>query len=331
MLLASYVAMRAQAPPGGPPPPLVLSEFKWETWQNPGLPRMPTDIGTDGPAPRRELTGLWDPARGGIGARGARGMPAPLTAWGEAKGKTHKSGDGVRMVDAPDINDPLSTQGDPGGYPRQLLFELRQVQFLPTRYSIVAAFMWERRYRTIWTDGRQLPADPDPRWYGYSVGAGQTTTRSSSIPTAPTSERGSTTPATRTAIEMKVEERWHRLSEKRLELTVTLDDPKAYTRPWVALDKLPFVQIPENVDLMEMMNAATEVQAVAAAFKAERELERNRRRRHGNALKEASMRQCLRLIALVAAVSVGYLAADRLIPVQAQSARRHGEFLRRHE
>ena len=40
------------------PPPLVLSQFKWETWQNPGLPRMPTDIGSDAAAPRRELTGL---------------------------------------------------------------------------------------------------------------------------------------------------------------------------------------------------------------------------------------------------------------------------------
>ena len=114
MLLASYVAIRAQAQGGGGPPvqqPLVLSEVKWGPWNNTGLPRLPTDIGPDGPAPRRELTGLWDPARGGIGAGGARGMPAPLTPWGEALGKTHKSGDGVSVVDAPDINDPLSTSG----------------------------------------------------------------------------------------------------------------------------------------------------------------------------------------------------------------------------
>jgi len=275
-LLGSYVAIRAQGPAGGPqaPPPLVLSEVKWVPWSNTGLPRLPTDIGADGPAPRRELTGLWDPARGGIGARGARGMPAPLTPWGEAKGKTHKSGDGVRMVDAADINDPLSTQGDPGGYPRQLLFELRHVQFMPTPHSIVALFMWERRYRTIWTDGRQLPADPDPRWYGYSVGrwADDYTfvVNSNGTDERTWLDNGGNPHSS----ELKVEERWHRLSEKRLELTVTLDDPKAYTRPWVALDKLQFVKIPENVDLIEMMNAATEVQAVAALFKAERELEK---------------------------------------------------------
>jgi hypothetical protein len=38
----------------------------------------------------------------------------------------------------------------------------------------------------------------------------------------------------------------------------------------VALDKLPFVQIPMNVDLIEMMNSASEAQAVAAQFKGEK-------------------------------------------------------------
>jgi hypothetical protein len=70
--------------------------------------------------------------------------------------------------------------------------------------------------------------------------------------------------------QLRVEERWHRISEKRLELTVTLDDPMAYTKPWVALDKLPFVQIPLNTDLMEMMNSASEAQAVAAQYKSEK-------------------------------------------------------------
>jgi hypothetical protein len=37
---------------------------------------------------------------------------------------------------------------------------------------------------------------------------------------------------------------------------------------------LQFVKVPDNVDYIEMMNAATEVQAVAAAFKAERELDK---------------------------------------------------------
>lgn len=272
MLAAAYLA-QAQAPPPGPgrgPAAPPLSAIKWQPWSNTGLVGMPSDLGPDGPAPHRELTGTWDTARGGIGARGARGIPSPLTPLGEQVGRTHKSGDGIRMVDVTEINDPLSTLGDPSGYPRNLLFELRQVQFLQTPDSVVILHMWERRWRTIWTDGRQLPANPDPRWYGYSVG------RWADDSTFVVNSNGTDE---RTWLDnagnphsdaLRVEERWHRVSQKKLELTVTIDDPKMYTQPWVALDKLPLVQIPSNVDLMEMMNSASEAKAVADAFKNEK-------------------------------------------------------------
>jgi hypothetical protein len=251
----------------GVPP---LSQTVWEPWQNPGLRALPADVSPDGPAPRRDLTGIWDSGRTGIQARGSRDNPDPrslLTEWGRRKGDTHKSGDGIRQVDAPEINDPLSIMGDPGGYPRQLLFELRHVQFAQTPQSVLALFMWERRYRTIWTDGRQLPIDPDPRWYGYSVGRwvdDYTFVVNSNGTDDRTWLDNAGNPH---SAQLKVEERWHRLSEKRLELTVTLDDPVAYTKPWVALNKIQFVQIPPTVDLMEMMNAASEVQAVAKSYK----------------------------------------------------------------
>jgi hypothetical protein len=240
---------------------------KWETWNNTGLRAIPADTSPDGPAPRRDLTGIWDPARGGIGPRGARN-PAPLTEWGQKLGNTHNSGDGIRQVPTEQINDPLSTMGDPGGYPRQLLFELRHVQFLNTPQSVVALFMWERRWRVIWTDGRRLPTDPDPRWYGYSIGRWEDD-YTFVVNSNGTDERTWLDNAGNPhSNELRVEERWHRVSEKRLELTVTLDDPKAYTKPWVALDKLQFVQIPSNTDLIEMMNAASEAQAVAASYRA---------------------------------------------------------------
>jgi hypothetical protein len=259
----------AQTPaaPGAP--------IKFEPWNNPGVALgrgvpLPLDLaGPDGPAPRRDLTGIWDTARAGIGARGARGTPAPLTAWGEAKGKTHKAGDGIRMVPATEINDPLSTRGDPGGYPRQLLFELRQVQFAHTPQSVLALFMWERRWRVIWTDGRPLPTDPDPRWYGYSIGRWEDDA-TFVITSNGTDERTWLDNAGNPhSDQLRVEERWHLASKNRLELSVTIDDPKAYTKPWVALDKMTFVRLPPTTDLMEMMNSATEAMAVAEQFKRE--------------------------------------------------------------
>ena len=139
-------------------------------WNNPGGAQGPAVAagGPGGPAPTRDISGIWDAGGAGIGARGMQ--TAPLTAWGEAQGKTHHSGDGARMVPADQINDPLSTLADPGGFPRNLLFELRPFEVVQMPNKVLMLYMFEKRWRVIWTDGRQLPANPDPRWYGYSVG-----------------------------------------------------------------------------------------------------------------------------------------------------------------
>ena len=277
--------MRRGGPPRGGPPPDAAGRLG-------GVPGGPGDAGPGGPgrgspavaiapslaniagpdgvAPSRDLTGIWDTAFAGVMPGGLRNPP-PLTAWGEAIGKTHKSGDGVRMVPAAEINDPLSTLGDPGGYPRQLFFEFRQVQFAHTPESVLALFIWERRWRTIWTDGRQLPADPDPRWYGYSIGRWEDDT-TFVVTSNGTDERTWLDNAGNPhSSELTVEERWHRVSRNRLEVTVTLDDPKSYTRRWVAVDKLPLIRLPPGTDLMEMMNSASEAKAVADAFRKEAE------------------------------------------------------------
>jgi hypothetical protein len=272
--------MRPGAPRGGPPPNAGAGGREGAGAPRAGGPApgrgfaIPPAVaniaGPDGPAPSRDLTGIWDAGFGGIMPTGLRNPP-PLTPWGEALGRTHKSGDGIRMVPTPEINDPLSTLGDPGGYPRQLFFELRPVQFVHTPESVLALFMWERRWRTIWTDGRQLPTDPDPRWYGYSIGRWENE-NTFVINSNGTDERTWLDNAGNPhSSELRVEERWHRISRNRLELSVTLNDPKTYTSPWVAVDKLQLIRLPPNTDLMEMMNSASEAKAVAEAFKKETE------------------------------------------------------------
>ena len=53
-------------------------------------------------------------------------------------------------------------------------------------------------------------------------------------------------------------ERYRRVSRNLLELTVTIDDPKVYTKPWLARNKLPLRLMPPNTDLMEMIPSASE-------------------------------------------------------------------------
>ena len=52
---------------------------------------------------------------------------------------------------------------------------------------------------------------------------------------------------------MRVEEQFHRVDHDHLELTVTLDDPKMYTKPWVAMKKFPMKWQSPDYDVTEMI------------------------------------------------------------------------------
>jgi hypothetical protein len=88
--------------------------------------------------------------------------------------------------------------------------------------------------RQIFTDGRSLPGkDADPWWYGYSIGKWEGDTlvveTTGFLDREPLwlDVRGS--PLTEAA---KVIERFRRPNFGSLEIEVTVDDPKAYTKPW---------------------------------------------------------------------------------------------------
>ena len=59
---------------------------------------------------------------------------------------------------------------------------------------------------------------------------------------------------------MHVEERFHRVDHGRLELTVTIDDPKMHTKPWVALNKFPMRLQSPDYDVVEMMCVPSEME-----------------------------------------------------------------------
>ena len=151
--------------------------------------------------------------------------------------------------------------GDPTGFPRLLTFELRPVQMVHTPNQVLMLYMFEKRWRVIWTDGRQLPTDPDPRWYGYSVGRWEDD-YTFVVETIGLDDRtwidNSGNPHT---TNLRVEERYRRVNANTLELTVTINDPQVYTKPFLARDKLPLKRAPSDVDLMEMIPSASEAVA----------------------------------------------------------------------
>jgi hypothetical protein len=132
--------------------------------------------------------------------------------------------------------------------------------------KVLMLYMFEKRWRVIWTDGRQLPTGPDPRWYGYSVGHWEDD-YTFVVNSNGTDERTWLDNAGNPhSDQLKVEEHYHRVDRNTIELTVILDDPKTYTRPWTARDKLKLTLVPSNTDLMEMIPSASEAAAVKSIY-----------------------------------------------------------------
>ncbi len=243
-----------------------LSTGLAQTWNFPGMTAEAFDAApAGGPAPARDLTGLWDAGRGGIGGQGqaaARDAArASFTPLGEEMVQLNKPGNGPRAASVAENNDPLSTVGDPSGFPRNVNYELRTVQMVHTADHVLMLYAFNRRWRVIWTDGRALPEDPDPRWFGYSVGRWEDD-YTFVVETVGLTERtwlDNNGHPHSTALH--VEERYHRVSRNTLELTVTIDDPLVYTEPWLSRNGLPLKLLPPGTDVMEMIYAASEAQA----------------------------------------------------------------------
>ncbi len=220
---------------------------------------------TGGPAPRHDISGVWDPGEVGIQIFGAAAMPAdgkpehvlPFTPAGLEALNRNKPNGGNSGVQLAENNDPVFTC-DPQGMPREDLYEMRTTQIVQTPVKILMLYTFGRVWRVIWLDGRALPKDPEPRWYGYSVGKWLDDT-TLLVETTGLDERTWIDRAGRPhSDQLRVEERFHRVDHDHLELSVTINDPQMYTKPWVALDKMRFEVQPDDFDVREFICAPSE-------------------------------------------------------------------------
>jgi hypothetical protein len=102
-------------------------------------------------------------------------------------------------------------------------------------------------YRQVFTDARALPVDPSPSWQGYSSAkwSGDTLVIDTIGLRDDTWIDWNGSVLTEAA---KVREEIRRPDFGHLEIKVTVDDPKAYTRPWSATLKQRIVVDAELID-----------------------------------------------------------------------------------
>ena len=234
------------------------------------------------PAPKRDLSGIWDAlASGGIQAKGAHEVPAliaghpqdeiggqpderriehqiPYTEAGLAALKLNKPSVGVRSVGPGESNDPVNGC-EPPGFPRLELYDFREVEITQTKNQVLMLYELNANYRVIWTDGRPLPKDADPRWFGYSVGK-WVDDYTFVVQTVGLNEKTWLDHAGRPhSADLMVEERYRRVDSDTIELTMTITDAKYYSKPWLALDKFVLHRLPDDYDWLEYVCAPSDI------------------------------------------------------------------------
>jgi hypothetical protein len=243
--------------------PVVPLRAQWLSYPTPGLPRT-----ADGkpnltaPVPRTadgkpDLSGLWDNEAGG----GAGSLMNDIAT--HVKGGLPFQPWGAEVLKSRLANED---KDDPDGYCQPLGLVRMHIHPYPRKIIqlpnvVVIMFERDNTFRQIFTDGRPMVADPQPAYNGYSTGKWDGDT----LVVETTGFKDGMwldnvgSPFTSGA---KVTERFHRPSFGVLDVAVTVDDPKAYTRPWTLTlkqtlaadtDMLEFFCTENNKDMPHMV------------------------------------------------------------------------------
>jgi hypothetical protein len=239
--LASIVLVTVVALP-------TVSWAQWPAHPDRNVPRTPDGkVNLQAPAPKTvdgkpDFTGVWLNAW----FYGGRVQPLPVSPAGEPPAATF--GDIFANFKEPLPLQPWAAQlkaarkeqeskenPDAHCLPMGLMqFHLHPQprKIIQTPDVIVILYEGNAGMRQIFTDGRKLPDnDPQPWWYGYSVGRFDGDTLI--VETSGFRDGGwldiDGSPLTDAA---RMTERWRRLDYGAIQIDVTIDDPKAYTRPF---------------------------------------------------------------------------------------------------
>ena len=104
------------------------------------------------------------PGIGGLGPYSMRSdgkHEPPYTAAAIEKMKQYHPGNGMLQVVPSLINDPAVIFCDPQGMPRMDLYEFRATHIVQEKLKMYILYQYEKVWRSIWTDGRELQKDLD--------------------------------------------------------------------------------------------------------------------------------------------------------------------------
>jgi hypothetical protein len=248
----------------------LASERLGAQWLNnptPGVPRKPDGtVNMTAPVPRMangkpDLSGVWigEPGRGARGAAPAADEPGNAR---NPSSSRHMRDIGVDLPGGlpyqpwliPIVKERTANEAIDDPHIRCLPDNFLRAYGLPhllkfvhTPQLLVVLNEMNAGYRQVFTDGRPVPKDPNPAWQGYSSAqwSGDTLVIDTVGLRDDTWIDWNGSVLTEAA---KVREAIRRPDFGHLDITVTVDDPKAYTKPWTVTLKQRIVVDTELID-----------------------------------------------------------------------------------
>ena len=248
---------------------LLLTLFLPALAQWTGVPIRNIPLTKDGkpdlasPAPRLpdgkpDLSGVWQGDTKYLQNVAADLKPGEMTMLPWAEALTDERKTGIHAAEEPQANclPPGIPRINSTPYPFKIVQTGDEVLILYESYELT---------RQIFLDGRQVISDTNPSWMGYSVGKWDKDT----LVVDTVGFNGKTwldATGHPTTDALHLTERYRRRDAGHLEIRITIDDPKAYVRPWTVtqvMQLLPGTEVLEfacdenNRDLPHLRGART--------------------------------------------------------------------------
>jgi hypothetical protein len=153
----------------------------------------------------------------------------PFRPWAEAELKKR---DTENLQADPDSGPDPTERCIPPGVPR-IMLQPFPWEIIHARGKVVIIFEYQSIVRQIFTDGRGHPKDLEPTYMGHSIGRYEGDTLV--VDTIGLNDKTWLDPMGLPHSDaLHVIERLRRVNHDTLEVTYTIDDPKAYTKTWTA-------------------------------------------------------------------------------------------------
>jgi hypothetical protein len=218
------------------------ADAQWIHHPTPDTPRLPDGkADLSAPAPRTpdgkpDLSGVWY-SRDFCDLfcfsrkRSAEFLPAAQAIFDQRRANKLKDSPNARCL--------------PPGLPNM---EFDPHKIVQNRNELAILYGTRTMFREVFLDGRELPHDPNPSWMGYSVGRWEGDTLV--VDVVGLTDRSWIAFADPHSELLKLTERFRRTNFGRIEMEITVDDPKTYVKPWTVKASLtlnPDTELLEDV------------------------------------------------------------------------------------